>query len=321
MYETIQSRAILGMFARELELASGPSWVELCTWLNSDSNSAEESYRWVGLPPVMRKWIGERSAKQLTEEGLIIPNEDYEATLEFHRRDLRRDKTAQLQKRIRGLSIRAAAHWASILTPLLTNGDNSVATYGARATYDGVDFFGSGHRGSQSNIVAITGVASNRPTVAQMQDGLLQAVEKFAGFLDEHNEPCNETLESLVVVCPPSILGAVSSAINNASVQGSGGAIDSSIKNLGKRWVVSDNARLQSVAGWGTSTGRALAVLRADSDMMAFIRQEEEGLQIGSTASGSEEEFLRNRHLYGVQASRGVGYGLWEHAVKVTFAA
>ena len=37
-------------------------------------------------------------------------------------------------------------------------------------------------------------------------------------------------------------------------------------------------------------------------------------------AEGSEEEIKNNRHLYGIRATRGVGYGLWEHAVEVTFA-
>lgn len=321
MYETIQSRAIIGTFARELEVAQGPAWVDQASWLNGDSDQAEETYGWLGLPPVMREWIGERSAKQLVEEGMIIRNRDYEATLEFHRRDMRREKFGLIQKRIAGLAERAKAHWAQLLTPLLINGDTSASTYGVRSTYDGVNFFGATHRGSQNNVVGISGVSSNRPTVAQAQEGLLQAVERLASFQDEHDEPINETMQSLVVICPPSILGAVAAAISNATIQGTGSGVDNVLTNLGKTWSVADNARLASVTGWGTGTGRALVVCRTDSTMKALIRQEEEGVQIGSTATGSEEEFKVNRHLYGISASRGVGYGLWEHAIKVTFAA
>ncbi|MBI5872985.1 MAG: Mu-like prophage major head subunit gpT family protein, partial [Candidatus Omnitrophica bacterium] len=37
-------------------------------------------------------------------------------------------------------------------------------------------------------------------------------------------------------------------------------------------------------------------------------------------AEGSEEEFKNNRHLYGVKASRNVGYGYWQQAVHCTLS-
>lgn len=321
MYETIQSRAVIGTIARELELARGPGWVEACSWYNGDSDQAEENYQWVGLPPAMREFIGERKAVELVEEGLIIPNKEYEATLEFHVRDLRRDRFGMLLQRAAMLAERTAAHWAQLLTPLLYNGQTSVATYGARRTYDGANFFGNGHRGAQNNVVAITGVSGNRPTVAQAQDGLLQAVERLAGFLDEHGEPVNETMQSLAVVCPPSILGPVSGAVSNATIQGTGSGVDNVLTNLGKTWSVYDNARLAAIDTWGTGTGRKMVVMRTDSRMKPLIRQEESGVQVGGTQVGGDEEFKQRRRLFGVDASRGIGYGLWEQAILVTFSA
>jgi phage major head subunit gpT-like protein len=36
-------------------------------------------------------------------------------------------------------------------------------------------------------------------------------------------------------------------------------------------------------------------------------------------AGDSEQEFMHNRHLYGVTAIRNVAYGYWQHAMLHTF--
>ena len=311
MYESIQSRAVIGAIERAIGAVNGPGWVEPFSWLNGESDQATEEYAWLGVPPVMRKWIGERRAKQLAAEGVLIANDDYEATLEFHRRDLRRDKFGMMLQRVAQMAQRTGAHWAKLLTPLLTNGAASLATYGARSTYDGVNFFGNGHRGAQDNDIGAS-MAGATPTVAEVEDGLRQVFEALASFLDEEDEPANEDMTSLVIVHPAAMSGRISAAMQQY-IQGSGGTRQSVLPNL-ISWSHWANPRLD------TSSTTTCYVARADAPMKALIRQEEEGVMVGSTATGSEEEFKQNRHLYGVQASRGVGYGLWEYACRLTFS-
>lgn len=61
------------------------------------------------------------------------------------------------------------------------------------------------------------------------------------------------------------------------------------------------------------------AVFRADGQLAAFIRQEEEDVTVDALAEGSEEEFKNDRHLYGIKAIRNVGYGYWQKACLITF--
>jgi phage major head subunit gpT-like protein len=60
------------------------------------------------------------------------------------------------------------------------------------------------------------------------------------------------------------------------------------------------------------------AVFRTDSMTRAFIRQEEEPITMDAIAEGSEEEFKNKRHLYGVKASRNVGFGFWQDGCLIT---
>jgi len=62
-----------------------------------------------------------------------------------------------------------------------------------------------------------------------------------------------------------------------------------------------------------------IAVFRADGDTAkAFIRQEEH-ITISESPAGGQTAFNEDKRLYGVSSSRGVGFGLWEHAALVQF--
>jgi phage major head subunit gpT-like protein len=89
---------------------------------------------------------------------------------------------------------------------------------------------------------------------------------------------------------------------------------------LGMSWALANNTRLNT-DGWGTGSTRRMVVARSDNPVKPFIRQQAEAASAGALAEGSEFEFHHNAHQYGVTAESGVGYGLWEHAVLVEFAA
>ena len=55
------------------------------------SETRDESYAWLGAVPSMRKWIGDREAKNLSAYGYTIRNEDFELTVSVPRNDLEDD--------------------------------------------------------------------------------------------------------------------------------------------------------------------------------------------------------------------------------------
>jgi phage major head subunit gpT-like protein len=314
----LTSRAIIGRFYSRL--ANGPiGWVNNIGMLfNSDQES--ETYKWLGMAPAMREWVGGRHAKGFRENGITITNKRYESTLEVPVDWMRRDKTGQLLVRINEQTKRANSHWAKLLSTLIINGESTVC-------YDGQYFFDTDHSegdsGSQSNDITFdisddaAAVPSDQrgiytaPSSATMALAILKAIQAIIGFKDDQGEPMNEDAMEFVVMVPIPFLTAALGAVKSSTF---GAGMSNLIKDQGEFKIsVQGNARLT----WTTK----FAVFRTDGDVKPFILQEEEGVKVSARAEGSEEEFNNRRHLYGIDASRNVGYGYWQHACLVTLQA
>lgn len=305
----LSSRAIIGRFYRALEQDIGAAWVNPVSMLFT-SDQESETYKWLGMAPAMREWIGGRNAKGFRENGITIANKKYEATLEVPMDWMRRDKTGQIQIRINEMAQRAQGHWASLLTSLIIAGETT-------ACYDGQYFFDTDHvegdSGSQSNDISVDITTTTAPTAAEFQTAVLTAVQQIMGLKDDQGEPMNESARQFTVMVPTAFMAAAAAALNNPILTTSGGAAaTNTLVNLGGfGFQMAINPRLT----WTTK----FAVFRSDGGVAPFIRQEEEALKISAIAEGSEEEFLHDRHLYGIKAMRNVGYGYWQKACLVTF--
>ena len=121
----LSSRAIIGEFYATLQQDLGLSWIDSVSNL-FDSNQESETYKWLGMAPAMREWIGGRQAKGFRTDGITIVNKNFEATLEVLVDEIRRDKTGQVMVRVRELAERTNAHWASLLSALLIAAESSV---------------------------------------------------------------------------------------------------------------------------------------------------------------------------------------------------
>lgn len=310
----LSSRAIIGMFYKRLEQAAAESWMGRVSMLmNSDQES--EEYKWLGQAPAMREWIGGRQAKALRENGIVIPNKKYESTLRIPVDWIRRDKTGQIRVRINEQALRANSHWASLLSTLLKNGESGTC-------YDGQYFFDTDHSegksGSQSNSITvdISAVAASvhgtatKPSPEELQEMILQGAQQIIGFLDDEGEPMNENARDFVVKVPLAYWIPALKAVGAQQIANSGDNVLLSAAMDGFRFQIAANARLNT---WTDK----LAVFRADSDVAAFIRQEETPIQMKAKAEGSEHEFDTNTHEYGIDASRNVGYGYWQNACLV----
>jgi phage major head subunit gpT-like protein len=54
------------------------------------------------------------------------------------------------------------------------------------------------------------------------------------------------------------------------------------------------------------------------SQMKPFIKQTRKAIEFSALEQGSEGAFMRKMFYYGVDYRIGIGYGLWQKAVKVT---
>ncbi len=308
----LSSRAIIGLYYKRLEQKTGMDWIEaISNYFTSDQES--ETYKWLGQVPVMREWIGGRQAKGFSVNGLTIENKHFEGTLEINVKDLRRDKTGQIVARINEFADRTNSHWAQILSKLIINGESTVC-------YDGQYYFDNDHAegksGIQSNKLQLdlaefieqidsgkVGIASS-PSEAAFRLAVLKTIQQILSFKDDQGEAMNENASQFLVMVPTSMWHIAKAAI--ATPLTVGGSTNT-IKILNELDIsVAQNPRLP----WDDK----FAVFRTDSAIKPFIRQEEEGVKLKAIAEGSELEFRYDKHEYGVDTWRNVGYGYWQHA-------
>ena len=306
--QDLSSRAIIGEFYARLEALDGMGWIAALSMLfNSDQES--ETYKWLGMVPAMREWLGARHAKGFNANGITIINKHYEATLEILVRDMRRDKTGQVFARLQDLAERTNSHWASLLSTLIINGEST-------ACYDGQFFFDTDHSegdsGTQDNDiqvdisalpVSVAGTAT-APSVEEMQLAILEAIAQILGFVDNQGEPMNETAKNFLVMTPVSLFNTAQAATKNPLI---GAGRSSTITQSEFTVTPVANPRLSA---WTDQ----FAVFRTDGSVKPFIRQEETPVVMKAKAEGSEFEFDNDAHQYGVDAWRNCGYGYWQTA-------
>lgn len=306
----LSSRAIIGEFYKALSQDVGARWIgPLSMLFTSDQDG--ETYKWLGMSPMMREWVGGRNAKGFRENGISITNKHYEATMEVLVKELRRDKTGQVMVRIREMAQRTNSHWASLLSTLILNGTSAVC-------YDGQYFFDTDHSegdsGMQDNDITVDisalpasvhGVVT-APSVEEMQQSILKGVAQILSFKDDQGEPMNEDAANFLVMVPVPLFLVGSKAV---SLPIGTGVSEQNLPS-GLNIDVVANGRLT----WTDS----FSVFRADGNVKPFIRQQETEVQMKAKAEGSEYEFDNDAHQYGVDTWRNVGYGYWQHACYVT---
>src|SRR5262245_13294207 len=270
--ENLGSRAIIGEFYRTLAINDGMVWVPGVS-MPFESNQESETYKWLGMSPMMREWLGGRLAKGMRDQGVTIVNKHYEATLEVMIQELRRDKTGQVMLRVQEMARRTNAHWAKLLSTLILAGTGS--TLGL--CYDGQFFYDTDHSegdsGTQSNSISYDVATTTAPTAAEMEKAILAGVQAIVGFVDDQGEPMNEDASSFLIMTPVAFFGAAAAAINNpVIVDGSGSRTNTVVNMAGYTFSLFANPRL-------TWTDK-FAMFRTDSGTKAFIRQEEQGVQV-----------------------------------------
>ena len=307
----LSSRAIIGEFYATLQQDLGLSWIDSVSNL-FDSNQESETYKWLGMAPAMREWIGGRQAKGFRTDGITIVNKNFEATLEVLVDEIRRDKTGQVMVRVRELAERTNAHWASLLSALLIAAESSVC-------YDGQYFFDTDHveddSGSQSNDLTSDITTTTAPTAGEMETAILKSIEAILGFKDNQGEPMNEGARMFEVMVPVPFMSAAAGAIGSQIIVDSSTSRTNRILTLGSLGGFQVALRVNPRLTWTTK----FATFRADGQTKALIRQEEEGVTMTAIAEGSELEFKERKHHYGVKAIRNVGYGYWQRACLTTF--
>jgi phage major head subunit gpT-like protein len=300
----LTSRAIIGRFYRRLEeFAEAAWWTRLA--MRFASNQESETYRWLGMVPQVREWVGGRQVRPLHAQGITIVNKVWETTIRVDADEQRRDKAGQIMVRVNEMARRVATHPNKLLTELIANGESGTA-------YDGANFFSTSHSegdsGTQSNSISHDATTPSSPSDTEMYAGIVKGIAQIIGFKDDQAEPMNESARGFLAMVPMSFLSSTLVALSSQTVDASSNPL-ATPGPFKVDWVA--NPRL-------TWTDK-FALFRTDGEARPFIFQEELPVQVQILAEGSELEVNENQHQYGVKAIHEAGYGFWQDACLVTF--
>lgn len=102
------------------------------------SSTRQEEYRWLGQFPGLREWMGDRVIKDLSVEGFLIKNRDFEASVSVDRNDIEDDSIALYSPLFQQMGESARQHPDELIFDLLVNGF-------ASQCFDGQYFFDTDH--------------------------------------------------------------------------------------------------------------------------------------------------------------------------------
>lgn len=304
-YSAITVRGIIGRFFRRMEEAMAVSVVSKIG-LMVDSDQETETYKLLGMVPVLRQWKGGRLLRALRTDGFTITNLLFEATLPVDVDDLRRDKTGQLAIRMGEVGKRTGTHWLKLVTEAIEN--NGLC-------YDGQNFFDTDHSlgdsGTQINSLAAAQAPSlnvttpTNPTSDEFEDIIAELVGYMWGYKDDQGEPINgDALQFCLMV--PAFMAANARKAVRALLSNSGSTALMQTQDFSV--AVVPNPRL--------TDDDVIYLFRADSEMKPFILQGEIEPRVSYLGPESEHAFKTRQVLYGVESIRNVGYGEPLHAIK-----
>ena len=313
-YEYITNRAVRGMFFHSTE-AGEIGWVSsVADRMQSDQEV--ERYAFLSSTPAMRPTVGLREAVKPVEQAFTITNEDHHATLEVRRRDLRRDKTGQIERLIGGLATRAMQYPARLLSDLIANGHQT-------EIWDGQSYFDTDHAegssGAQSNDLtkAVSGSAPDvTPTTAAMHDAVFDCLEAIHGFLDDQGEPVNEMAREFQVMVPRHPHGGVTyrALAGGFMLGGDSSAGWAPVDNTLARM---DGYTIRPVVNPRLSANNVFYVFRTDGQLRPMILQEEIPLDLITLGPDSEYCAEHGRCKYTVEWTGAVSYGRWQNACRM----
>lgn len=262
------------------------------------STSSQNDYKWLSNFPQMRKWIGEKVIKSLEAFSYTIVNDDWEATIEVDRNDIKDDTLGMYgpQAEMAGFSAKRLPD--EIVFDLMTNGFTNDC-------YDGQFFYDTDHPvgdGTDSNKLT---VALSAATLAAAQASIGAALTALQEMKDDEGRPLNVGQGGLVLVVPPALRETANVLRNNERLE------DGKQNPYKGMFEVLVSARLATATEWH--------LLDMSFPVKPFIYQErEKPTFVQQTDMNSDNVFLRKKFRYGAEARAAGGYGFWQMAVGST---
>lgn len=270
----------------------------------TQSQTATESYDWLGTVPQMQKWIDERQLSGLNAYNYSLTNEHYEVTIEVDRNTIEDDKYHLIQPRIVQLGQEAARFPAKVASQTLAQG-------ASMPCYDGSNFFATTHvvagQSAQSNLITSTGTA-----LANVRADFVTSRTAMRRFKDEAGRPMN--LKPDLILIPPDLEDVFDQMLHTDQIALTTGTQMTNVLKGAADVMVDANLTDLNPSGH-SDDWYLLCTNEPVKPLIAQWRKQPEFVALD--APDSEAVFMRRRYAYGVDSRFAIGYGLWFMACQV----
>lgn len=252
------------------------------------SASRDERFSWVEGVPAMREWVGERLVHNMTARAHVVPNKDFELTLEVDRNDFEDDRLGTFAPYIDLMGVQARKWRDQLVAKVLQAGISTNA-------WDGQFFWDTDHPINFDNAGA--GTYSNRFTGTALNAANYATVRATMGSRTQSNG-LSLTVQPNVLMVPPQLEGAAKTILNTQIIGGSGTNI---WQNTATVKVVPELANEPTVWYLLDTTKPVKPFVFLNRKAPMFDRKDQRT---------DDEAFWRKKFVYGVDARGNVGYAL-----------
>lgn len=266
------------------------------------SNGASNTYAWIEKFPKLRKWIGEKTVKQLKGHAYTIQNDDFEATVEIDRNDIEDDNLG-IYKPQAQMAGESSKQWADDLVfSTLTQGFSETC-------YDGKTFYATNHEvgdgKSKKSVSNRLAAPLSIDSLALAKAGYGTARTMLRSVKDDEGRPLN--LKASLLVVPPALEDVANALMTVDRLED------------GKPNPYKGTATVL-VCGW-LDTDTEWHLLDTSKAVKPIIFQpRKKPVFVQQTDTSSDAVFMRKKFKFGAEARGAAGFGLWQMAVGSTGA-
>lgn len=318
-YSSMVVKGYLAALFKPLEDDVGAGWAQR-VGITIPSNQETETYRFLGNPPQIRKWVGMRQTKFMPQFAQTIANDTYEGTLDFPVNDFRFDKSGQIALRMGELGIRARQHWDILGTQVILNNPvcyDSQTLFVTTAIHTQGGGFNQKNSLTSADLSALSVSNPANPTQQEMAAAIMAVVAYFFTYQDQTGSPLNGDARQFLVIVPPNLWSPAVTAIRAARLNF---GQDNPLKEQDYSVDVVPNGWLTTGFVGSSSNTNTFYVARVDSQFRPIVFQDVTGWEAQMLGPGSDATVMRDRIIYGLRAVRGSGPGEWAHIIKATMS-
>ncbi len=268
----------------------GPEQAIMSLATTVPSGAASEKYGWLGDVPVVKEWIGEKTAESIEDYDYTILNKDWYNAVEIDRNELDDDQMGIILPRIQMLAQSLAWYKTEMIENLVVNGITNLA-------YDGAAFFAN-RTAPNDNLLAGTG-----PSQAQIKADINTARIAMMRFTSDQGRVMR--LRGNVIVCPPEMEGDFLEVVTSQTPPT---ATNNGVANPVRTWIdqVISLPALTDVNDW--------YMFATQYPLKPFIFQDRRPV---STVLDDTQVKSNRKLIYSGEMRGNAGYGFFQMGVKV----